>query len=1105
MSPKTHRAHAPRADNIGQSNTTASLFLGGVRRNWMGPEGSGQIRARQPSNVDIPTGSQPPRAEPLMSPATGDTLPFPRSGFTAVNAKKPDPPRVTAFPSPVPSTNSHPSPVGSDGIVHPPTGQQTQRGNEEHMAATLPTVGVSRPQSRTQNPVVGAQRAANPHGTPTTGPGSDGQRGSGQGTPSTLPSDEYFQPRPLSPLVEAQRDTNPHGTQTTGSSANRQRGNEEQDTSALPPNGPAQGQSTAQSPLVGAQRDTNPQATQQPSGPSPGGHPQDAGPSLVNPVPDDGQWELWSTQLDTLVSELNQKKVLTANVGLPRVDLLRQAIQKKTPFIWRIDPTTLGFLGAPEAGIRMLARLLEDNEKMDYAVTFGFSHFPASPQTLISQPWYYKAVAKVPLFLKRLAGEWEGIYTWALRPPLVDELRTKFTVDSPVLMAVMFMCISRGLYEEQYIKKLLQLFWNDWASYTGLLDGRVTETSRRTLRQHLNREYLKFPKLHAPSQSPQVAQVDQSQSPQVVQSPQVAQSPQVTQATQVHYPNSPHPKLLGQTMPQTVPVSSPYVGYPASSQPPASSAGAGEYYHSASNSPQVQSSPSTGYLYPPGRQPQLHEIQTQAARREQLHPSQMPHAMTQGMGAFAQAPVQIPRAPVPLTHPSPLSFSAAPSQPFRPSITINSAHPQIASQPHLQHRQLPLPSAPITPAQTLQRDPSISYFLPTPDYRAPMTVNPNPMRLGLHQANLRDPIKKLLTKGTDGQEIETNLSCYLAGCAIPTTIISPQVPMYEWNFDVPETFYQTFPHMTPQNPGQRPIWTYRPGCNTLRLRSIRLPGNPTSGAEQWPNESTYWPSVLYIHVNDQEMFVRRKVHNGKDLPLDITANIRPGRNTIKITLLLGQDECKNSRYAMGVEILRISDFEQLKSMARPIPAADSRALIQKRLTPTLDDDDLAVVTDNLTISLVDPFMARIFDIPARSRNCTHFDCFDLDTFIKTRMFKSDEKPMIENWRCPTCKKDARPQFLVIDQFLADVHANLARTNRLDRAQAIQFKADGSWTLREVSDEPSSPADRARLATKRKADSMENPQGQGGPRPKIGVSPPVTQASVMQDHTVIELD
>jgi hypothetical protein len=253
------------------------------------------------------------------------------------------------------------------------------------------------------------------------------------------------------------------------------------------------------------------------------------------------------------------------------------------------------------------------------------------------------------------------------------------------------------------------------------------------------------------------------------------------------------------------------------------------------------------------------------------------------------------------------------------------------------------------------------------------------------------------------------------------------------------------------------------------------------------------------------MFVRRKVHNGKDLPLDITANIRPGRNTVKITLLLGQDECKSSRYAIGVEILTISDFERIKSMAQPIPAADSRALIQKRLTPTSDDDEVAVVTDNLTISLVDPFMARIFDIPARSRNCTHFDCFDLDTFIKTRMFKSDEKPMIENWRCPTCKKDARPQFLVIDQFLADVHASLARTNRLDRAQAIQFKADGSWTLREVSDEPSSPADRAHLATKRKADSMDNPQAQGGPRPKIGVSPPATQASVMQDHTVIELD
>jgi hypothetical protein len=41
-------------------------------------------------------------------------------------------------------------------------------------------------------------------------------------------------------------------------------------------------------------------------------------------------------------------------------------------------------------------------------------------------------------------------------------------------------------------------------------------------------------------------------------------------------------------------------------------------------------------------------------------------------------------------------------------------------------------------------------------------------------------------------------------------------------------------------------------------------------------------------------------------------------------------------------------------------------VIKKRLSPTTDDDDLAVVTDNLTIDLVDPFMARIFDIWSNS-------------------------------------------------------------------------------------------------------------------------------------------
>ena len=92
-------------------------------------------------------------------------------------------------------------------------------------------------------------------------------------------------------------------------------------------------------------------------------------------------------------------------------------------------------------------------------------------------------------------------------------------------------------------------------------------------------------------------------------------------------------------------------------------------------------------------------------------------------------------------------------------------------------------------------------------------------------------------------------------------------------------------------------------------------------------------------------------------------------------------------------------------------------------------------------------MARIFNIPARGIACAHRDCFDLDTFLMTRASKSGKGPMTENWKCPICGVDTRPQCLIIDGFLVEVHAELKRTNQLDDARAIQIKSDGSWELK----------------------------------------------------------
>jgi hypothetical protein len=277
----------------------------------------------------------------------------------------------------------------------------------------------------------------------------------------------------------------------------------------------------------------------------------------------------------------------------------------------------------------------------------------------------------------------------------------------------------------------------------------------------------------------------------------------------------------------------------------------------------------------------------------------------------------------------------------------------------------------------------------------------------------------------------------------------------------------------------------------------------------WATTNTTWPSVFYIFVNDHELFARRKVHNGKDLPLDITDYVKEGANKISLNLLLDKNECKTQQYVFAVEVMEVTGFAQLRSRVQSLPAAESRALIQKRLSPATNDEEITIVSDSLTVSLMDPFSALIIDVPARSRNCDHLDCFDLDTFLDTRKSVSGPLPMNDRWFCPICKADARPQFLFVDCFFTEVLQEITRQNRVEGAQAIEIKPDGSWSLKVVNDEISRDNTRDRTprpTLKRKAEGSPTVSARSGSHvPLKNEGSPSKSPPVRKEPVVIEID
>ena len=225
---------------------------------------------------------------------------------------------------------------------------------------------------------------------------------------------------------------------------------------------------------------------------------------------------------------------------------------------------------------------------------------------------------------------------------------------------------------------------------------------------------------------------------------------------------------------------------------------------------------------------------------------------------------------------------------------------------------------------------------------------------------------------------------------------------------------------------------------------------------QWALGETSWVRHVHITLNDHhQLELRRKIHFAKDLPVDIVQYLRPGDHHISIGSICDpKDLPNNSSFAIAVEIAQVRSLAQIQIevAARQIPAEETLARIKQRVRPPsteADDDDLMIVSSTLTIQLFEPFMNRhIFTTPVRGAACTHIDCFDLDVWLATRPAKAPAAGQgapstVDDWRCPICRGDARPQALVVDGFLVDVRAQLAAKDALD-TRFIVVKEDGSW-------------------------------------------------------------
>lgn len=1095
-------------EHIEDSNSTAKLFLGGARPNWMSDSKNAPVASSQPSQTvpALPTATTTadplpqedsvrsgPAEGALMSPVTpGSTLtPAGPVHISQPHANKPD--RPVALPSPVPSTGSQPSPIVSH--TRPAGLSEAAPQVSDHTAvAILPE----------------QERDGRQYMTTTAAEGGPGQQSAGSTQPPHVAGDGDRVSCP-----ETGRDSN---QSPSVASAERPHSN-------TPTSTPIEGRPLQLS--------------------DSGGHGQSTG--RISPTED--LWKQWKAKLEHLKQELRGSP---SPIVTPRLMLLEDALEYRDPtylllhqIYCRHSVDGKIFNQLPSLlhktylrGVDTLTLLLENNAAMPASTVWSFAHFPSKLDDIWQEPWVRFQLQELPRFLhflpQHLNAKDQFLATFYSRgyPPLVDELRVEFRLSSPVLLGVLSASFCRQLYDRDKLPALNKLLRKDLLITSRLLEAQHSGTPHKHQRllQHMYKliaAYIKIP-MKARTGSP----IAQPPLPAPLGRQVHPGYQSQTGAVRVH--SSPSIGNLSITSP---PVSAFTYNRPASNSPQWGFVQSPEYQHHSPFSPhQVQSiqqgSPSPtlhGQMGPPNAQTAFQRASSsngqsppslQPISGRQPQPGGSGHTPHYAQPGQAQSHPAFAYATPPPTQPFPRphwTTAQAPQQALIPPCNVPLVNPhfqQRASQTsafHVPHNQaggqqnmsLGGAASPDTHASQLQR-PLVTPLLPPAGYHAPITVHPDPMRLGLHQADLRDPVKKLFKPGPTGGLTESELYHFQSDFLLTPQSIDPKMSCYNWNFDLPPDDYRRFPKL--QDPGQRQrlVRIFQPGCRTFRLRSIKLSESEKDDLPRlWPIGSTTWPSVFYIHVNGVEMFPRRKVHNGKDFPVDITQHLKPGENKVTVHFLLGNDECKDFKYAFAIERMVTTSFEHVRRAVAVTTTETTREVIRKRLTPSVNDEDFSFITDNLTINLVDPFMAQIYNIPARSIYCNHLECFDLDTYIHTRRSLPGPTPFNDNWQCPICRADARPQCLRVDGFLTEVRNELICSRRL-ATHAIQVKADGTWSVKVPSDDSSSnpPLDRrsASSTSKRRADSVIEPETE-----RRSKSPEKNAHARTHEPVVIEID
>jgi hypothetical protein len=173
-------------------------------------------------------------------------------------------------------------------------------------------------------------------------------------------------------------------------------------------------------------------------------------------------------------------------------------------------------------------------------------------------------------------------------------------------------------------------------------------------------------------------------------------------------------------------------------------------------------------------------------------------------------------------------------------------------------------------------------------------------------------------------------------------------------------------------------------------------------------------------------------------PVDITQYIQSSRLNQNRTHKLEIDWFSDRRtWAVGIWLVYRQNANILLDRLLTTGVRRSVDETKKKIALMLDGDDDNIALDQLKISLLCPLMKTRMNIPARTKTCSHLQCFDLSNYLNM----CEKRPV---WKCPQCNGNAHYDNLIIDQYFMDLLKTVEHN-----VEEVELERDGNWKILEV--------------------------------------------------------